>query len=77
MVTFSPDAEFQNQLMPELVWGFTAQAEYGCMIKRFMELHRAEGSQQIQIKPAENKTVMTRFCQPSAHLLNDKAVCST
>lgn len=47
------------------------------MIKRFMKLHRAEGSQQMQIKPAENKTVMTWFCQPSAHLLNEKGVCST
>lgn len=77
MVTFSPAADFQNQLIPELVWGFIAQAEYSCMIKRFMELHRAEGGQQIQIKPAENKTVMTLFCQPSAHLPNDKGVCST
>lgn len=77
MVTFSPAADFQNQLIPELVWGFIAQTEYSCTIKRFMELHRAEGSQQTQIKPAENKTVMTWFCQPSAHLPNDKGVCST
>lgn len=42
-----------------------------------MELHRAEGSQQTQIKPAENKTVMAWFCQPSAHLPNHKRVCST
>lgn len=70
MVTSSPAADFQNQLIAELMWGFIARAE--CMIKRSMELPRAEGGQQIQIKPAENKTVTAQFCQPSAHSLNDK-----
>lgn len=75
MVTFSPAANFQNQLILELVWGFIAQAEYSCMIKCFMKLRGAEGSQHIQIRAAENKIVMTWFCQPSAHLLKDKGVC--
>lgn len=70
MVTSSPAADFQNQLIAELMWSFIAQAE--CMIKCSMELHRAECSQKIQIKPAENKTVMAQFCQPSAHPLSDK-----